>query len=62
MIDETTDPRGATAKAPFRMPHTLALMFMLMIAALVMTWVLPAGEFQSEINDAGREVVLAGTY
>ena len=62
MIDETNDPRGATAKAPFRMPHTLALMFMLMIVALVMTWVLPAGSFESELNDRGREVVIAGTY
>ncbi len=62
MIDETTDARAATARAPFRMPHTLALMFMLMIAALVMTWVLPAGSFQTEINDAGREVVIAGTF
>lgn len=44
------------------MPHTLALMFMLMITALVMTWVLPSGTFQTEINDAGREVVVAGTY
>ena len=44
------------------MPHTLALMFMLMIAALVMTWLLPAGSFQTEVNDAGREVVIAGTY
>lgn len=50
------------ARPPFRMPHTLALMFILMNVALVMTWVLPAGSFQTEINDAGREVVIAGTY
>ena len=47
---------------PFKMPHTLALMFILMMVALVMTWVLPAGSYQTEINDAGREVVIAGTY
>ena len=57
----TVAPSGAT-REPFKMPHTLALMFMLMIAALVMTWVLPAGSFQTEINDVGREVVIAGTY
>ncbi len=47
---------------PFKMPHTLVLMFALMILALVMTWILPAGSFQTEVNDAGREVVIAGTY
>lgn len=57
------DPKPAKPGATLlKMPHTLALMFMLMIVALVMTWVLPAGSFQTEINDAGREVVVAGTY
>ncbi|MEM8685254.1 MAG: TIGR00366 family protein [Pseudomonadota bacterium] len=62
MTNETTAAPDSAAKPSFKMPHTLALMFMLMIAALVMTWVLPAGNFQTEINDAGREVVIAGTY
>lgn len=62
MSNSTPPMPEAAAKAPFKMPHTLALMFMLMIAALVMTWVLPAGSFQTEINDAGREVVIAGTF
>ena len=47
---------------PFKMPHTLVLMFALMILALIMTWILPAGSFQTELNEAGREVVIAGTY
>ena len=61
MTDHST-PSSGVAKAPFKMPHTLALMFILMIVALVMTWVLPAGSFQTETNDAGREVVVAGTF
>ena len=56
------EPTVASSRVPFKMPHTLALMFMLMIVALVMTWVLPAGSFQTEVNDAGREVVIAGTF
>ncbi|MEN1729163.1 MAG: YfcC family protein, partial [Pseudomonadota bacterium] len=48
--------------ATFKMPHTLVLMFALMVVALVMTWVLPAGTFETELNNAGREVVIAGTY
>ncbi|NDY94593.1 YfcC family protein [Wenzhouxiangella limi] len=48
--------------ARFRVPHTLVLMFAMMIAALVLTWVLPAGQFQTEMNEAGREIVVPGTY
>ncbi len=62
MSDNPAQTPGGVAKTPFKMPHTLALMFMLMIVALVMTWVLPAGSFQTATNDAGREVVVAGTF
>jgi len=45
-----------------RMPHTLVLMFLMMIVALVLTWVLPAGSFETVSNDHGREVVQPGTF
>src|SRR5690625_7955091 len=45
-----------------RMPDTLVLMFMIMMVALALTWVLPAGSFETVVNDQGREVVRAGTY
>ncbi|MCA1778674.1 MAG: TIGR00366 family protein [Xanthomonadaceae bacterium] len=54
-----TEPTPSTG---FRMPHTLALMFFMMVVALLLTWILPAGSFETEVNEAGREVVLAGTY
>ena len=44
------------------MPHTLTLLFFLMVAALVATWLIPQGQFGTEVDDAGREVVLPGTY
>jgi uncharacterized ion transporter superfamily protein YfcC len=44
------------------MPHTLTLLFFLMVAALVATWLIPQGQFSTEVDDAGREVVLPGTY
>ena len=46
----------------FRIPHTLALLFAIMAAALVATWLLPQGEFQTAQNEAGNTVVLPGTY
>lgn len=46
----------------FKMPHTLALLFFLMIIALVATWIIPQGQFQSELNEQGREMVIPGSY
>ncbi len=46
----------------FRVPHTLVLLFSMMMLALVATWLLPQGQFQTVVNDAGREVVVPGTY
>ncbi len=46
----------------FRVPHTLVLLFGMMVLALVATWLLPQGQFETVMNDAGREVVVPGTY
>jgi len=43
------------------MPHTLTLLFFLMVAALIATWIIPQGQFETQIvND--REVVVPGTF
>jgi uncharacterized ion transporter superfamily protein YfcC len=46
----------------FRVPNTLALLFFLMVAALIATWLVPQGYFQTELNEAGRAVVVPGSY
>lgn len=46
----------------FRVPNTLALLFFLMVAALVATWIIPQGYFQTELNEAGRAMVVPGSY
>jgi uncharacterized ion transporter superfamily protein YfcC len=46
----------------FRVPHTLVLLFGMIVLALVATYVLPAGSFERVKNEAGRELVVAGTY
>ncbi len=45
----------------FQMPHTLTLLFFLMVAALVATWIIPQGQFATEVVD-GRTVVVPGTF
>ena len=57
------EPSSATPRKPvLRVPHTLVLMVFMMVAALIMTWILPAGGFEMEPNDAGRMMVVPGTY
>ncbi|HSJ24832.1 MAG TPA: TIGR00366 family protein [Longimicrobiales bacterium] len=46
----------------FRVPHTLALLFAIMIVALIATWLLPQGAFETTPNEAGRLLVVPGTY
>lgn len=46
----------------FRVPHTLVLLFAIMILALVSTWLLPQGSFQTQPNEQGREMVIPGSY
>lgn len=46
----------------FKVPHTLVLLFFLMIFALILTWIIPSGEFQTELTEQGREMVVPGTF
>ncbi|HUF11718.1 MAG TPA: Na+/H+ antiporter NhaC family protein [Longimicrobiales bacterium] len=46
-----------------RFPHPLTLLLGAVIIAAVLTWVLPAGEFErAEHPETGREIVVAGSY
>lgn len=45
----------------FKMPTTCAMLFMLMMVAALMTWIIPAGEYDTEEID-GITRVIAGTY
>lgn len=45
----------------FKMPHTLTLLFFLMVAALIATWIIPQGAFETELIN-GREAVVPGTF
>ncbi|HUG27653.1 MAG TPA: hypothetical protein VMK53_05085, partial [Gemmatimonadales bacterium] len=59
----TTPQTEVPPAAPgFRVPHTLVLLFSIMILALVATWILPQGTFQTAPNEAGRMLVVPGTY
>ncbi|MGY6519850.1 MAG: YfcC family protein [Lysobacteraceae bacterium] len=45
-----------------RVPHTLVLLFVMMVLALAATWVLPQGSFEQVTDEQGRALVVAGSY
>ena len=46
----------------FRVPHTLVLLFSMILLAQLATYLLPQGEYERRTNEAGREEVVAGSY
>lgn len=62
MAEESGESRqDARAQRWFRMPHTLVLLFGMVVIAWGLTHVLPAGEFERE-EVHGHERVVAGSY
>jgi uncharacterized ion transporter superfamily protein YfcC len=45
-----------------RVPHTLVLLFAIMVLAWASTWLLPQGQFETVENDKGQSLVVPGTY
>jgi uncharacterized ion transporter superfamily protein YfcC len=50
------------ARRRLRVPHTLVLLFTMIVAALIVTYVLPAGRFERVENEHGRLQVVPGSY
>ena len=48
-------------KKGIKIPTTCALLFMLMVFCAVMTWIVPAGEYDTE-QVGSLNKVIAGTY
>lgn len=46
----------------FKVPHTLVLLFGMIVLAYAMTWILPQGQFETEEGSHGRQQVVPGTY
>ncbi|MBD3289290.1 putative basic amino acid antiporter YfcC [candidate division KSB1 bacterium] len=40
-----------------KLPHTLALIFSIMVFVAILTWIIPGGQYDRVINRQGREVV-----
>ena len=53
-----------TGKKPWyeRIPNTFVILFALIVFAAVLTWVVPAGEFERVTGADGRLLIQPGTY
>ncbi len=49
-------------KTGFHVPHTLVLLFSMIVVAFFLTRILPQGSFERVENENGREQVVPGTY
>jgi len=49
-------------KSRFKVPHTLVLLFGMVVLAQILTYLLPAGAFQRVENEAGRLQVVPGSF
>lgn len=50
-------------KSSFKVPHVFALMFFIILIAVALTYIVPAGEFDRiEDPDTGRTLVVEGTF
>ena len=45
-----------------KLPHTLALIFIIMMILAALTWIIPGGQYQRTTNEQGRELVVDGTF
>ena len=50
------------SQSRFKVPHTLVLLFGMVVAALLLSWVLPSGAFERVENAAGRLQVVPGSF
>jgi uncharacterized ion transporter superfamily protein YfcC len=50
------------AESRWRVPHTLVLLFAMIVAAQLLTYLLPQGSFERVTNEHGREQVVPGTF
>jgi len=49
-------------KLKFKVPHTLVVLFSMVVLAQILTYIIPAGEFDRVENDQGRMQVVPGSF
>ena len=61
-IEQKSKKLIAKKKKAFKMPHGYVVIFMILIFVSIMTYLIPAGQYDRVVNEAGQEVVVAGSF
>ncbi|UJL46877.1 YfcC family protein [Virgibacillus sp. NKC19-16] len=54
--------KNSTSRKKFEFPHVFVILFGIIIFMAISTYFIPAGEYDREVNEAGTETVVDGTY
>lgn len=60
--EENADRIRAAANEKPRIPHTFVILFGVVVLIAILSYFLPAGEYERQTDGAGQEVVVNGTY
>ncbi|WP_054948833.1 YfcC family protein [Numidum massiliense] len=60
-MQTTAQTKQATTKKRFKIPHTYAILFIIIVLATVATYVVPAGEYE-RVEEDGKTVVVGDSY
>ena len=60
-MEEETMSEKTLEKKKFNFPHTIVFMLALIILFAALTWIIPAGKFETEVVN-GRTLYIPGTY
>lgn len=57
------NPESPLVKKQREFPHSIAILCALILLSVILTWIVPAGQFERVIDpNTGREIVKAGTF
>ena len=59
---QSTQVKPELEKKKFKLPHIYVLLAIIIVLCAAASWVLPAGEFDRAANEAGKMLVVPGTY
>ena len=63
MSDTSETPQDPEADLQSRFPTAYTILFALIVLVAALTWIIPAGQYDREMNEeVGREVAVPGTY
>ena len=49
-------------KRKFKAPHSLVLLMSMVLFVALLTWIVPAGQFERVKNEAGKTVIIPGSF